>query len=67
MFEDLSKADEESTMDAMAEETDIEAIVDLPSFGSSPEISDMIALMKSRQPEDCDADSEIGMSTPAIT
>jgi hypothetical protein len=44
------------------ESTDTEAIVDMPSLGSSPDISDMIALMKSRQPEDCDADSEIGKS-----
>ena len=45
------------------EETDAEAIVDLPSLGRSPELGDMIALMRSRQPEECDADSEIGERT----
>jgi hypothetical protein len=62
-FEDLSRTPEEDTLGAGEDETDAEAIVDVPSLGSSPEISDMIALMKSRQPEDCDPDSEIGKHT----
>jgi hypothetical protein len=59
LIEESSRTEEE-ILDAGMEEIDAEAIVDVPSLGSSPEISDMIALMKSRQPEDCDADSEIG-------
>jgi hypothetical protein len=60
LFDDQSRTEKEDTLDTGMEETDAEAIVDVPSLGSSPEISDMIALMKSRQPEDGDADSEIG-------
>jgi hypothetical protein len=63
LIDHISRTEEEDLMDAGMEETDEEAIVDVPSLGSSPEISDMIALMKSRQPEDCDEDSEIGKHT----
>ena len=56
----VEETDAEAILDEEEEETDAEAIVDIPSLGSSPEISNMIALMKSRQSEDCDEDSEIG-------
>jgi len=59
-FKESSRTEEEDVMDAGEEETDAEATVDIPLLGSSPEISDTIALMKSRQPADCDEDSEIG-------
>jgi len=63
LLDDPSRTEEEDTINAGDEEADAEAIVDLPSLGSSPEISDMIALMKSRQSADCDDDSEIGKHT----